>query len=198
MNNDNSRTFTTCNGIIQSNGFCDTCNQRAYTTSIHCGRLIEATESTTKQGVNVDEEIYTAFKLPSELVRQSNTLIDLLRDLELMLDQVDPPPTIKNLKWKVSQCLDVVGLEDQKQEGKLYDQLKNWLIGIGAGGITKNDGQYFAINNGKRFIAYNCDLKFGKTWFGIREDGDTRTVFNGTVETLEDAKRIWTLTDPTR
>lgn len=33
-------------------------------------------------------------------------LMDLLRDLELMLDQNDPPPSIKNLRWKVGQCID--------------------------------------------------------------------------------------------
>ena len=86
----------------------------------------------------------------------------------------------------------------------LYDQLKDWITeNLPDYIIPKDDGQYFMANskNGKRFISFNSvpmdsnsELSRGKTYLGIREDGDTRTVFNGKVNSVDDLKLIWELT----
>lgn len=49
-----------------------------------------------------------------------------------------------------------------------------------------------SLTNGKRRYSFN--LFHGKLFFGIREDGDTRSVFNGFVETLEQVQLIDRLT----
>lgn len=61
--------------------------------------------------------------------------------------------------------------------------------------LSKDDGQYLAFNsgNGKIFYSANFDPN-GEIYFGIREDGNTRTVFNGKIESFEDFLRIDQLT----
>lgn len=53
--------------------------------------------------------------------------------------------------------------------------------------VTKDDGQYGKAESifpkGKRVLSWNRDGEL--TWFGIREDADTRNAFNGTVENRE-------------
>ena len=61
--------------------------------------------------------------------------------------------------------------------------------------VTKNDGQYLAFNNGKRFYGFNFDSE-NRTFFGIREDGDTRYVFNGMIENYDEFKIIDKCTMP--
>ena len=73
--------------------------------------------------------------------------------------------------------------------------------------VTKNDGQYIeAISvhkwdtvtdklvsaKGKRKININIDNDL--IYFGIYEDGGTRTAFSGFIQTIEDIKRMDFLT----
>lgn len=39
---------------------------------------------------------------------------------------------------------------------------------------------------GKRYIYFNCGYVANKLFVGVREDGDTRTVFNGIIETKDE------------
>lgn len=61
--------------------------------------------------------------------------------------------------------------------------------------LTKNDGQYIAANNQKRFIYLNFDSRRNITYMNIREDGDTRTAFNGYIEYFVDFDRINKITN---
>ncbi len=67
----------------------------------------------------------------------------------------------------------------------LYEKLKERILGYKGYKQTTDDGQYFAADNGKRFVTFNCEVK-EYAWLGIREDGDTRTVFNGCVYSVDD------------
>jgi hypothetical protein len=78
----------------------------------------------------------------------------------------------------------------------LYLALMEWLKELDLV-IKIGDGQYGSAEtkNGKRIVNFNCDDKVSFVcFFGIREDGNTRTVFNGVVRTLNEAKLIWELT----
>lgn len=58
--------------------------------------------------------------------------------------------------------------------------------------ITVDNEQYFNANNGKRFIGFNfADFKKQIVFMNIREDGDTRTCFNGFVQSLDQVKDIF-------
>jgi hypothetical protein len=57
--------------------------------------------------------------------------------------------------------------------------------------ITLDDGVYFHANNGKRFFKFNLlDFKEQVAFMNIREDGDTRTVYNGFFKSLDQFKTI--------
>lgn len=75
----------------------------------------------------------------------------------------------------------------------LYMDLKS-LINSFSGGwkITTDDGQYFAASNGKRMIQINCEIA-EEAYLGIREDGGTRTAFNGRVYNIDDFRKIMSL-----
>lgn len=60
--------------------------------------------------------------------------------------------------------------------------------------VTVDDGQYLAFNDGKRFYGLNFDSP-SKTYLGIREDGNTRCVFNGIIKTFGDFSQIDSLTN---
>lgn len=61
--------------------------------------------------------------------------------------------------------------------------------------ITRIDSDYFAIDNGKRFIAmHNYHGTSNRIFLGIREDGNTRTVFAGHINSIEDFTIINNLT----
>lgn len=76
----------------------------------------------------------------------------------------------------------------------LYRQIKYWVNKEeNAYKVTVDDGKYYSFNNGKRFYSFNF-YKENKTFFGIREDGNTRCVFNGTIENFDDFKKIDNLT----
>lgn len=72
------------------------------------------------------------------------------------------------------------------QNTDLYHNLKYQLEAEGMI-VTNDTGQYFACHtpNNKRFIQFNANHD-GIVYFGIREDGDTRCVFNGIVESIDD------------
>ena len=59
--------------------------------------------------------------------------------------------------------------------------------------IERDKDNYLQFNNGKRFYSFRFG-KENKTFFGIREDGNTRYVFNGIVENFDDFKKIDYLT----
>lgn len=61
--------------------------------------------------------------------------------------------------------------------------------------VTNDDGQYLAFDNGKRFYKINFD-KSNKNYFGIREDGSTRNVFDGVIRDFDDFRKIDELTNP--
>ena len=57
--------------------------------------------------------------------------------------------------------------------------------------ITVENEQYFNANDGKRFVGFNfADFKEQVVLMNIREDGDTRTCFNGFVQNLFQVKDI--------
>lgn len=75
----------------------------------------------------------------------------------------------------------------------LYIQLKDYVLSAwSASCVKKDDGQYFAADNGRRFIYFNGD-PCGNNFLHLRTDGDTRTVFNGIVHDIEQLKLIMEL-----
>lgn len=77
-----------------------------------------------------------------------------------------------------------------------YTNLKNEILSRPRMIITKDDGtQYFAANDGKRFYSFNYDL-IGLVFLGIREDGNTRTVFNGIITNMNAFSIIDNASDP--
>lgn len=60
--------------------------------------------------------------------------------------------------------------------------------------VLKSDGEYFKAGNGKQFVAFRWDKDENNARLSIREDGDTRYVFNGLVTSVDDFKKAWELT----
>lgn len=57
--------------------------------------------------------------------------------------------------------------------------------------VTQDDVQFFHINSGMRFLSFNfADFKEQIAFLNIREDGDTRTAYNGFFQTLDQLKDI--------
>lgn len=75
---------------------------------------------------------------------------------------------------------------------QLYEELKERVSNFQGWKVRQDDGQYFKADNGKKFISFNCEQK-EMAWLGIREDCDTRTVFNGVVYSIEDFKTVLSL-----
>jgi hypothetical protein len=58
--------------------------------------------------------------------------------------------------------------------------------------VTLDDEQFYNANNGKRFIGLNfMDFPEKVAFLNIREDGDTRTAFNGFVQKLDQFKNTF-------
>jgi hypothetical protein len=76
----------------------------------------------------------------------------------------------------------------------LYKRVKEFISTTWSKGCFKyDDGEQMNADNGKRFISLNS-VPGSNTFLGIKEDGGTRTVYNGRIETLDDFKRIYELT----
>jgi len=75
---------------------------------------------------------------------------------------------------------------------RLYDDLKLRISNFNGWCVKQDDGQYFKADNGKKFISFNCEFK-EMAHLGIREDGDTRTCFNGVVYSLQDFNTVLSL-----
>ena len=75
---------------------------------------------------------------------------------------------------------------------ELYDDLKEAISKFHGWKVTKDEGQYFQADNGKKFISFNCDCK-EYAHLGVRDDGNTRTSFNGVVYSVSDLRTILSL-----
>lgn len=85
-------------------------------------------------------------------------------------------------------------MAEQKTLSPFHTLTKKVILysAMGKYNLTKDDGQYVAFDNGKRFYKLNFDDK--NVFLGIREDGNTRTVFNGIIRNFEDFKKVDDLT----
>ena len=83
--------------------------------------------------------------------------------------------------------------ELSSRQNYLFNQIKYWVSKNKEFKIREKEESYYSFNSGKRFYSFRFSDD-GKTFFGIREDGNSRYVFNGRIETFEDFKRIDDLT----
>lgn len=81
-------------------------------------------------------------------------------------------------------------------EIKDYLKLTSKTYNIQPYKITKQGPQYYALDNNKSFIAWNEDKEYNTIWLNIREDGNTRTVYNGRITDTHDFITIYRLTLP--
>lgn len=68
----------------------------------------------------------------------------------------------------------------------LIKQIRNYFQHKKNYKITCDQDGYLHLDNGKRFYKFHFNAEFGLTYFGIKEDGNTRYVFNGRIDNYDD------------
>ena len=98
---------------------------------------------------------------------------------------------IDGVQYAVDNAGEVGLTEQSSPDGWSRDELIRIITAIPLS-VLKDDGEYFKAGDNKRFVAFRWDN--GVALLSIREDGDTRTVFSGTITAIADFKKVWQLT----
>lgn len=127
------------------------------------------------------------------LLAQKNDLIERAQKLADTLEWIKTygPCDDRTVKF-IDKALQ--GWEGEKEVEKFTQFALECAITAIPLSVLKSDGEYFKAGDGKRFVAFRWDKDENNARISIREDGDTRFVFNGVVTSVEDFKKAWQLT----